>query len=132
MKAFPVAVLCRAMEVSRSGFRAFMRRSASPINGEQVKLESDAKDIFERSGKTYGSRRMLKELRKAGHNVGRFKTRSLMKKLGLRVVSAKRFKATTDSKHNHPVAPNLLNRNFDVDRPDAAWVGDITYGAPIP
>ncbi len=104
-----------------------MKRDTDPINGVQVKLESDAKDIFGKSGKTYGSRRMLKELNKGGHDVGRYKTRSLMKKLELRVVSAKRFKVTTDSKHNHPVAPNLLNRQFEVDRPDTAWVGDITY-----
>ena len=132
MKAFPVAALCSTMRVSRSGFYAFIRRETSPVNGAQVKLEADAKDIFGDSGKTYGSRRMLEELNKVGHDVGRYRTRSLMKKLDLRVISAKRFKVTTDSKHNHPVAPNLLNRQFDVDHPDTAWVGDITYSVPSP
>lgn len=122
-----MAVLCKTMGVSRSGFYTFMRRVTAPINGDRVRLESSAKEKFKDSGNTYGSRRLAEALKKDGHDVGRFKARSLMKKLELRVVPAKRFKVTTDSKHKLPVAPNLLDRQFNVDRPNAAWVGDISY-----
>ena len=122
-----MAMLCRTMDVSRSGFYTFMNRRTDPVNPERVILEATAKEAFENSRGTYGSRRMAKELQEEGHDVGRHKARSLMKSLGLRVVPAKRFKVTTNSKHKHPVASNLLNRGFNVGRPDTAWVGDITY-----
>lgn len=122
-----MAMMCRTLGVSRSGFYTFMNRKIKPVMAEQVVLEASAKETFENSSGTYGSRRMAKELQKNAHEVGRHAARSLMKNLGLRVVPAKRFKVTTDSKHNHPVAPNLLNREFNVERPDTAWVGDITY-----
>ena len=60
-------------------------------------------------------------LRMRGHHVGRYRAGSLMKKAGVFVTYRKKFRITTDSKHNLPVAPNLLNRNFNVDRPDAVW-----------
>lgn len=66
-------------------------------------------------------------LRIQGHNVGRYRAVSLMKKAGVSVTHRKKFKITTDSKHNLPVAPNLLDRNFNVDRPDPVWCRDITY-----
>jgi transposase InsO family protein len=66
-------------------------------------------------------------LQTSGHPVGRFKARSLMKKAGLSVKPGKKFKRTTDSRHNLPVAPNLLNQQFQVDRPNSIWCGDITY-----
>ena len=76
---------------------------------------------------SYGSRRMSDQLRDDGHDVGRYRARTLMKKTGVSVKRRKKFKKTTDSKHNLPVAPNLLDRNFQVDRPDAVWCSDISY-----
>lgn len=75
----------------------------------------------------YGSRRTSERLRSQGHDVGRYRARSLMKKASVSVKHRKKFRITTDSKHNLPVAPNLLNRNFQVDRPDTMWCSDITY-----
>jgi transposase InsO family protein len=70
---------------------------------------------------------MSKKLRVQGHDVGRYRARSLMKKAGVSVKHRKKFTKTTDSKHNLPVAPNLLERNFQPDRPDAIWCSDISY-----
>ncbi len=90
-------------------------------------LLAEVKAIFESSKGTYGSRRMAKALRALGYRVGRYRARSLMRQLGLRVVPSKRFKVTTNSKHNYPVAPNLLDRQFEVAAPDRVWGTDITY-----
>lgn len=76
---------------------------------------------------SYGSRRMSRQLRTDGHNVGRYRARSLMKKAGVFVKPRKRFRKTTDSRHSLPVAPNLLDRNFHVDRPNAVWCVDVSY-----
>ena len=81
---------------------------------------------FETRG-SYGSRRMSGQLRNDGYDVGRYRARSLMKKAGVSVKRRKKFKKTTDSNHKLPVAPNLLNRQFKVERPDTVWCSDITY-----
>ncbi len=70
---------------------------------------------------------MSRQLRDEGHDVGRFRARSLMKKAGVKVRYRKKFKKTTDSNHKLPVAPNLLDRKFAVDRPNKVWCSDITY-----
>jgi putative transposase len=70
---------------------------------------------------------MVRDVRTAGHPVGRYKARSLMKKAGLEVKTRKKFKRTTDSRHQLPVAPNLLNQQFQAEGPDSIWCGDITY-----
>jgi len=122
-----VALLCDVMEVSRSGFYRYMKTFNKPDLNADPDLLADVKAVFEASGETYGSRRMAKALRALGHPVGRYQARSLMRKLGLRVLPTRRFKITTDSKHSLPVAPNILARKFDVTGQDEAWVGDITY-----
>jgi putative transposase len=76
---------------------------------------------------TYGSHRISAMLRSQWHDVGRYRARSLMKKVGISIKHRRKFRITTDSKHNLPVAPNLLKRNFQVDRPDTVWCSDITY-----
>ena len=115
------------MGVSRSGFYQHMRSKPKIISKEQFNLESAAKELFKKSKKSYGARRMSEGLRKKGFNVGRYQAGSLMRRLELRVKSRRRFKVTTDSKHDLPIAPNLLNREFQIDVPDRAWASDITY-----
>ena len=122
-----MTLLCRVMEVSRSGFYRYMKSAEDPRFDGDPELIADAKTIFEASHKTYGSRRMSRALRALGHPVGRHQARSLMRKLGLWVRPTRRFKVTTDSKHDHPVAPNVLAREFDVQAPDRVWAGDISY-----
>jgi putative transposase len=126
-KAYPVTVLCRVMEVSRSGFYQHIQLKPKIISKEQFALESTVKEIFRKSKRSYGTRRMSEGLRKKGFNVGRYQAGSLMRRLELRVKSKRRFKVTTDSKHDLPIAPNLLNREFQVDAPDRVWGSDITY-----
>jgi putative transposase len=128
MKAYPVTLLCRVMQVSRSGFYDYRRhnqaRSHDPV---QQALESRIKAIFKESKGTYGSRRILEKLKAEGHHIGRYRVRSLMRKLKLKAKTPKRYKVTTDSNHSYSVAPNLVNRKFNVDAPDKLWTTDITY-----
>jgi len=84
-------------------------------------------ELFENSLKTYGTRRLKRALLSHGYIVSRRRIGYLMKELGLRCKTKKRFKATTDSNHDYPVSPNLLNRQFDVAQPDTHYCGDITY-----
>ena len=127
MKAFPVTLLCKLMRVSRSGFYQYLRYGHGYIRDTDIVLLSRVRQIHCSSRGSYGSRRMSRQLREDGHNVGRQRARSLMKKAGVAFKYRKKFKKTTDSNHKLPVAPNLLDRNFSVDRPNAAWCGDITY-----
>ena len=90
-------------------------------------LLSEVRQIHGETRGSYGSRRVSERLRLLGHPVGRYRARSLMKKAGVSVKHRKKFRITTDSKHKLPVAPNLLDRNFQVEQPDSVWCGDITY-----
>ena len=85
------------------------------------------KQIFEENRGVYGTRRIRRKLLQLGKAVGRKRIARLMKMASLHCKTKRRFKVTTDSKHNNPVAPNLLQRHFNVSKPDQYWVGDITY-----
>ncbi len=117
--------------MSRSGFYAYQARQAHPkIDAEEVALVARVRAIAVATRSSYGSRRMAKALQAEGFAVGRVKARRLMKEAGVQVPRAKRrVPVTTNSRHGYEVAPNLLARHFDVDEPDQAWVGDITYVA---
>ena len=124
----PVAVLCRLMEVSRSGFYAWDERGRSTRSSEDAKLTVHILAAYKTGRGSYGSPRVQEELLKAdGIAVSRKRIARIMRALGLVGRKKRRFKATTDSKHNLPVAKNVLDRNFEVDAPDVAWVTDITY-----
>jgi putative transposase len=120
--------MCRVLEVSRSGFYDYLNRgrSRSGPDPEQVALESRVKEIFRESKKTYGSRRMLEQLKKAGYPIGRYRVRGLMRKLGLKAKEPRRYKVTTDSNHKYLPAPNLLDRQFEVDAANKVWSVDIS------
>jgi putative transposase len=115
------------MEVSRSGYYKYLNKYKENKIDPDFKLISKVKEIYSNSKGTYGSRRTTKQLREDGHDVGRYRARNLMKKANISVKHRKKFKKTTDSNHNLPVAPNLLNRKFKVQQPDTVWCGDITY-----
>lgn len=85
------------------------------------------KKIFEKSNATYGSPRITEELLSQGHSVSRQRVARIMHNARLFARRPRRFKITTDSRHNYPIAPNILNRQFRVNRPNAAWVSDISY-----
>ncbi len=86
-----------------------------------------AQAVFLASGRTYGSRRLSAALRAQGHDVGRHRCRTLMKACGLKACWRRKFAHTTDSKHHLPVAENVLNRQFEPEAPNTAWVCDVTY-----
>lgn len=123
-----MTVLCRVMGVSRSGYYAHVgRRSNGEGTPNSVELLALVKTIDKQTHQSYGSRRVAKQLQDDGHRVGRHRARTLMRKAGVVVRRKKRFKVTTQSRHPHPVAANLLTREFDVDAPNRVWGSDITY-----
>ena len=124
---YPLAVLCRVLKVSRSGFYAWARRGPSQRELEDRKLKTEVVAIHKASRKTYGSPRVHAELKARDFAVGRKRIARLMRESGLTGLPPRRFRRTTDSAHDHPVAENLLNREFAVTAPNQAWAADITY-----
>ena len=124
---FPVRTLCRVVGASASGFYAWLRRGPGRRAGEDAGLAGRIGAIFEASRRTYGSPRVHAELREDGVRIGRGRVARLMREAGLVVVRRRRVPRTTDSRHDHPVAPNLLGRRFAAERPDAVWLADLTY-----
>ena len=126
-KAFSVGRLCNLLKVSRSGYYDYLERGDSCRSSEEMALITRVREIHRQNKGVYGSRRMAEALQSIGYRVGRYRARTLMLKAGITVKRTKRFKVTTNSRHNYPVAPNLLNRQFDVDDPNRVWASDITY-----
>jgi putative transposase len=124
---YALPLLCRVLEVSRSGYYAWVRRPASKRTQREGRLEAQIKAAHERTRKTCGSDRLQKDLAAHGVKIGIYTIRRIRKKLGIRCKQVKRFKRTTDSAHKLPVAPNLLDQQFEVSAPHQAWVTDITY-----
>ena len=120
--------MCRVLGVTRSGYYSYQRRNANrPEDPEHQEMLYWVKQIAEKSKYSYGSRRMKKALNALGFPVGRNKARRLMKEANIQARYRKKYKATTNSNHQQPVFDNLLARQFDVDRPNAVYVSDITY-----
>jgi putative transposase len=129
-KAFyPLTVLCRVLEVSRSGYYAFERRGPSSRAAVDHELTTAIREIHRKSRRTYGSPRVHRELRHQDRRVGRKRVARLMQSDGLAGRRRRRFCRTTDSDHRQPVAENVLDRRFAVTRPNQVWVSDITYFA---
>jgi transposase InsO family protein len=124
---YPVALMCRVLEVSRSGLYAWERRGTSARKAADVELSEQIRAIHRSSRSTYGSPRVHRGLRHEGIRVGRKRVERIMRRDGLRGRIRRRFRRTTDSNHPFPVAPNTLNRQFAVEAPDRVWAGDITY-----
>ncbi len=124
---YPVRVLCRMLEVSRSGYHAFVSRGPSRRAQENARLAVAIQAAHVRTRQTYGPERLQDELRDDGFQAGVSRIKRLRRKLGLRCKQARHFKATTNSNHGLPVAENLLNQQFESTRPNEVWVTDITY-----
>jgi transposase InsO family protein len=125
---YPVRLLCRVMNVSPSAYYDWCHRSSAEVIEHKVwRLCHRMKALFSESRDSLGSRQMMKQLRKEGFQVGRYRVRKLMKKLGLAIKRKKRFVLTTDSKHAYPVAENQLNRDFSPATSNRVWTTDITY-----
>lgn len=120
--------MCRVLGVSRSGFYAWRRRSESDRAKRHRELVSEMKTIHsDRDMRSYGSPRMQRELVARGHQVSQNTVARLMRDHRMRAASIRKFRVTTDSNHSHPVAENVLNREFEQESPDRVWLADITY-----
>lgn len=125
---WPIRVMCCALEVSHSGYYDWLERIENPSMPD-AELLLAMRALFIESKMTFGSRRMVKELRKKGCVVGRCRVRRLMREDCMVSKHAKRKRkiVTTDSDHDEAIAPNLLSRNFNPVAPNIAWSCDITY-----
>lgn len=119
--------MCRVLGVSRSGYYSWSNRPESLKRQQDKALLVSIRGIFTDSRGTYGSPRVHRTLRNRDVPCGKNRVANLMRKDGLRARMKRRFKATTNSKHNLPVAGNLVQRNFVPEQPDQIWAGDITY-----
>lgn len=119
--------MCQVFGVTRSGYYAWRKRGKSHRKRENEQLIKTIKDIFHGNHQRYGYPRVWFELRLRGILVSKGRVARLMRSTGLRSRRVKKFKQTTNSKHSLPIAPNRLNKNFKVERPDRIWVSDITY-----
>ncbi len=117
-------MLCRVLKVQRSGFYEWLKKVPDI---EEILLIWLVQRIFEKSRRSYGARPMSKSLQAMGIAIGRFAAATLMKKAEIEALKKKKFRITTDSNHKLPVAPNLLDRNFDVEETNTVWCGDMTY-----
>jgi len=124
---YPVNMLCWLLSVQRSSYYDWRGRPGKVIPPEALALRRRMKALFVASRDSLGSRTMAKNLRQEGFEIGRDKARRLMKQLQLKVKQKRKYKVTTDSKHNFPVAKNVLNREFSPSAPNRAWGTDITY-----
>jgi transposase InsO family protein len=125
---YPVGVMCRLLKVSPSGFYGWQDRPISAHARKDVELTALSHAIYERSHRTYGARRVHAELREAyGVRVGRKRVARLMRKAGLRGVQKRRFRCTTRAGAPERWVPDLVERQFVADRPNALWVADVTY-----
>lgn len=118
--------MCQALEVSRSGYYAYATRGESKRSKENSELLKAIKEIFEKSHKAYGAPQITKNL-PDNLKASRGRVARLMRANGIRSKVTKKYKATTNSKHNLLVADNILNRDFTAKKPNEKWVSDITY-----
>jgi putative transposase len=119
--------MCRVLKVSRSGYYRWLKRKPSRRALDNQRLDVEIREIYDGSKGRYGSPKITEELRDRGRKVGKNRVARRMRKAGLRSKVRRKYRVTTDSKHNLPVAPNLLERNFSAPAPDKVWVSDITY-----
>ncbi len=124
---YPVRMMCRLLRVSRSGYYAWRTRPESSRAKSDRALMAEIRRAHARSKGVYGSPRVHAELVATGTRVGRHKVARLMRLARLRGCPKRRFRVTAQRDPSHPVAKNLLKRNFSTDAPNQPWPSDITY-----
>jgi len=124
---YTIPFMCRMLNVSPSGYYAWLNRKPSRHAIEELRLEIEIKAAHRRTRGTFGPERLQKYLLSYGIKVGICRIRRLRKALGIRCKQIRKYKATTDSHHTLPISDNLLKQNFEVSSPNKVWVSDITY-----
>lgn len=125
---FEIQIMCEVLEVSRSGYYSWARRDLSIMLQKRLEIMWAIRGIFAESGQTYGSPRIYHALTSHGHQLSVGTVARYMRSMGITAATKKRFRVrTTDSKHDNPIAPNLLDQKFVAARPDEIWLSDLTY-----
>jgi putative transposase len=122
--------MCAVLQASKAGYYAWRNRKPSDRDKRDTEIAEKIVEIHRTSRKTYGSPRIHRALRKVGVSCGRKRVARLMRESEIEGRQRKRFRRTTDSNHEHPIAENVLNRRFDpreIGAPNVTWTGDITY-----
>ena len=125
---YPVTIMCDVLGVSSAGYYAWRSRPESRRSAANRELVDDIKRVHRDTSGRYGSPRIHAELKAQGRGVSRGRIERLMRHHGIRAIMARpRRVRTTDSRHDFPIAPNLLDRNFTANAPNRIWLADITY-----
>lgn len=124
---FPVARMYKVLDVSRSGYYAWRKRPVSAREMANRELYKKIEAVYNESHGTYGSPRIYHQLKRQGVACSENRVARLMRLRGLQAKQTKQYKATTKRNKSHPVAPNLLQRDFVAERPNQKWLSDITY-----
>jgi len=126
--AYPVRLMCAVLEVSPAGYYAWRERPESARATANATLLAEIRQVHRDSGQRYGSPRVHAVLRTQGRGASRGRIERLMRRYGVRAIMAPpRRVRTTDSRHNLPIAPNLIARDFTAATPNRVWLADITY-----
>ncbi len=123
----PVERLCRIMNVTSRGYRAWRGRPINQRQRDDMVLLAHIREQHKLSLHSYGRPRMTEELKELGLSVGHRRVGRLMRQNGISVVRTRKYKVTTDNNHRLNIAPNLLNRDFTAEAPNQKWAGDISY-----
>ena len=126
-KAFAISTMCSVLKVSTSGYYRWLKGKDSATKTDRQRLIQRVKEIHFETRGSYGARRVSKQLREEGFNVGKYMAANLMKEAGVSVKKKRKYVRTTDSDHSYSISPNLLNRQFNPSIPNQIWSGDITY-----
>ena len=119
--------MCQVLQVSRSAYYGWLNHKPTEREIRKALHTRVIRDIFFTSRRSYGSPKVYLKMKKMGYTISKNQVAAIMRKEGLKSVVKKKHVVTTDSKHNYPVAPNLLNQNFMVTGPGQVWVSDLTY-----
>lgn len=122
-----VEVLCRVMQVTSRGFRAWRVRPICQRQRDDMVILAHIREQHRLSLQSYGRPRMTEELQELGLNVGHRRVGRLMRENGIKIIRTRKYKITTDSNHTFNIAPNLLDQDFSADAPNQKWAGDISY-----
>ncbi|MDT4330763.1 IS3 family transposase [Methylomonas sp. MV1] len=125
---YSMTVMCQCFQVSRSGYYAWLNRKPSARHQKRQAFDQQVKALFLKHKQRYGAERLQRKMPKASGQFYDLKTiAASLKRQGLVAKAARKFKATTNSKHNLPVFDNLLQQDFSATAPNQKWAGDITY-----
>ncbi|PWI54698.1 IS3 family transposase [Sulfoacidibacillus thermotolerans] len=122
--------MCKVLQVYRSGYYAWLKRPESERKRHRRMVTRRIHEIYLSSRRLYGSPKITQVLRGEGLQIGQKTVAGIMRENGLKSRTVRKYKATTNSKHNHPVHDNVLNQTFQAERPNQVWMSDITYGTP--